>query len=86
MAQNANLNHWIESSFQGVNRLFVLALGNDAQRISNKRYYVPNVEIKHTMFTFNIINRFNFCLYKMTLYNSQLNKLKSAIKNETEVV
>ena len=47
LAQNANLNHLIEPSFQGVNRLFVLAFENDAQRTSNKRYYVPNVEIKH---------------------------------------
>ena len=31
---------------QGVNRLFVLAFENDEQRISNKRYYIPNVEIK----------------------------------------
>ena len=46
LAQNANLNHLIEPSFQGVNRFFVLALENDAQRISNKRYYIPNVEIK----------------------------------------
>ena len=38
--------------------------------------------------------QFNFCLYKMTQYNSlnvkpsnlQLNKLKSAIKDETDVV
>ena len=41
-----------------------------------------------------MIKRFNFYQYKMTQYNnlnvklsnSQLNKLKSAIKNETEVV
>ena len=46
LAQNANLNHLIEPSFQGVNRLFVLAFESDAQRISNKRYYIPNVEIK----------------------------------------
>ena len=46
LAQNANLNHLIESSFQGVNRLFALAFENDDQRISNKRYYIPNVEIK----------------------------------------
>ena len=32
--------------FQGVIRLFVLAFVNDAQRKSNKRYYVPNVEVK----------------------------------------
>ena len=45
-AQNANLNHLIEPSFQRVNRLFVLAFENDDQRTSNKRYYTPNVEIK----------------------------------------
>ena len=46
LAQNPNLNHLIEPSFQGVNRLFVLALENDTQRISNKRYYIQNVETK----------------------------------------
>ena len=46
LAQNTNLNHLIEPSFQGVNRLFVLAFEDDAQRISRKRYYIPNVEIK----------------------------------------
>ena len=46
LAQNANLNHLIEPSFQGINRLFVLAFESDDQRISNKRSYIPNVEIK----------------------------------------
>ena len=46
LAQNSNLNHLIEPSFQGVNRPFVLAFEDDAQRISNKRYYISNVEIK----------------------------------------
>ena len=46
LAQNPNLNHLVEPSFQGVSILFVLAFKNDAQRISNKRYYLPNVEIK----------------------------------------
>ena len=44
LAQNANLNHLIDRSFQGVNRLFVLAFEDDARRISNKRYYIRNVE------------------------------------------
>ena len=46
LAQNPNLNYLIEPSFQGVNRLFVLAFENDAQRESNSNYYLPNVEIK----------------------------------------
>ena len=46
LAQSASLNHLIEPSFQGINRLFILAFKNDDQRISNKRYYIPNVETK----------------------------------------
>ena len=46
LAQNPNSNHLIEPSFQGVNRLFVLEFENDVQRISKKRYYISNVEIK----------------------------------------
>ena len=46
LAQNPNLNHLIEPSFQGVNRLFVLAFGNDNHRTIHDRYYLPNVEIK----------------------------------------
>ena len=47
LAQNANLNHLIEPSFQEIYRLFVLAFENDDQRTSNKRYYIPNVETKY---------------------------------------
>ena len=46
LAQNSNLNHLIEPSFQSVKRLFVLAFENDDQRTSNKIYYIPNVEVK----------------------------------------
>ena len=46
LAQNPNLNHLVESSFQGVNKIFVLAFEDDDQRTSAKSYYLPNVEIK----------------------------------------
>ena len=47
----------VEPSFQGVNRLFVLAFENDIQRASAKGSYLPNVEIKD----FNVmINGENF--------------------------
>ena len=36
----------VQPRFQGINRLFVLSFENDVQRISKKRYYLPNVEIK----------------------------------------
>ena len=43
---NSNLNHLLESSFQGINRLFVLAFENDTQRRSQSGYYLPNLEVK----------------------------------------
>ena len=46
LVQNPNLNHLVEPRFQGINRLFVLAFENDAQRISSKRYNLPTVKIK----------------------------------------
>ena len=46
LAQNANLNHIIEPSFQGINRLFVLAFEDHDQRISKKEHYLSSVEIK----------------------------------------
>ena len=36
----------MESSFQGISKLFVLAFENGAQRTSNERCYTPNVDIK----------------------------------------
>ena len=42
LPQNPNLNHLIEPSFQEVNR----RSEDDAQRTINKRYNIPNVEIK----------------------------------------
>ena len=52
-AQNPNLNYIVEK----LNRLFVLAFENDAQRTLHSGYYLPNVEIKD----YNImINEENF--------------------------
>ena len=46
LAQNPNLNHLVEPSFEGLNRLFVLAFEDDAQRTTHDSYYLPAVEIK----------------------------------------
>ena len=43
LAQNPNLNHLVEPSFHGVNRLYLLAFSNDNYRISTKLYNLPNV-------------------------------------------
>ena len=43
---NPNLNRLVEPSFQGVNRLFVLAFENDTQRTSPKGYFIHPVQLK----------------------------------------
>ena len=55
LAQNPNLNHLVESSFQGVNRLFVLAFEND----NDEEYYLPTVEIKDYNIVINGENFFD---------------------------
>ena len=45
-AQYRYLNHLIDPSFQGVNKLFVLSFENEDDRRSHSGYYLPKVEIK----------------------------------------
>ena len=59
LRQNPNLNYLIEPSFQGVNRLFILAFENDTQRTSHSGYYLPNVEIKKYNIVINGENFFD---------------------------
>ena len=59
LAQNPNLNHLVKPSFQGVNRLFVLAFSNDDYRTSYNIYYLPNVEIKNCNIMINGENFFD---------------------------
>ena len=58
LAQNPNLNHLIEPSFQGVNRLFVSAFEDD-DRTSDDKYYLPTVEIKDCNIMINSENFFD---------------------------
>ena len=59
LAQNPNLNHLVEPSFHGINRLFVLAFENDNNRTSDDRYYLPTVEIKDYNIVINGENFFD---------------------------
>ena len=55
--KNANLNYSIDPTFSKVNRLFVLPFKNENEnendRVSFKKYYVPNIEIKGYVFVIN---------------------------------
>ena len=59
LAQSPNLNHLVEPSFQGVNRLFVLAFENDDDRTNDDEYYLPTVEIKDYNIVINGENCFD---------------------------
>ena len=50
LAQNPNLNHLVETSFQGVNRNFVLAFENDDDRTSDHQYYLINCRNKRLQY------------------------------------
>ena len=45
-ARNRCLNHLVNPSFQGVNRLFISSFKNENDRTSHSNYYLPKVEIK----------------------------------------
>ena len=59
LAQNPNLNHLVEPSFQVVNRFFVLAFENDTQRTSHSNYYLPKDGIKDYNIMINGENLFD---------------------------
>ena len=44
--KNNNLHYLIDPTFTKVNRLFVLSFGNENDRTSFSKDYVPNVQIK----------------------------------------
>ena len=59
LAQNPNLNHLVEPSFQVIKRLLVLAFENDNHRRSDERYYLPTAEIKDYNIVINGENFFD---------------------------
>ena len=71
LARNPNLNHLVETNFQGINRLFVLAFENDNHRTVDDRYYLPTVEIKDYNIVINGENVFDQPIKnnKITYYN-----------------
>ena len=71
LPQNPTLSYLIEPSFQGVNRLFVLAFDNDAQRISTTSYYIPNVEIKD----------YNVMIYGKNFFDQPVKNNKGTYEN-----
>ena len=57
--QNRYLNHLVNSSFQGVNRIFALSFQNEIDRTLHSNYYLPKVEIKYYKVIIDGKNLFN---------------------------
>ena len=75
LAQNPNLNHLVEPSFQGVSRLFVLAFENDDDRTSDDEYYLPKVEIKDYNIVINGENFFDQPIKKNKITYDNIRKI-----------
>ena len=57
--QNQYLAYLIDPIFQGINIFFVLSFGDEVQRTSYKRHYLPTVEIKNYKVMINGHNFFD---------------------------
>ena len=75
LRRNPNLNYLIEPSFQGVNRLFILAFENDTQRTSHSNYYLPSVEIKNYNIVINGENFFDQPIKNMKITYDNVRKI-----------
>ena len=75
--QNPNLNHLVEPSFKGVNRLFVLAFESDAQRTLHSGYYLPNVELKYFNVMTNGENFFEQPVSNNKVTNEKVRKIST---------
>ena len=70
-AQNRYLNYLINPSFQGVNRLFILAFENENARTSHSNYYLPKVEIKD----------YNVMIDGRNLFDQPINSINKTYEN-----
>ena len=82
LAQNPNLNHLAEPSFQGVNRLFVLAFENDDDRTSSEEYYLPIVEIKDYNIMINGENFFDQPIKNNTVTYDNIRKIATGQEDD----
>ena len=86
LAQNPNFKHLVEPSFQGVNRLFVLAFENDDDRTSDDQYYLPTVEIKDYNIMINSENCFDQLIKNRGVTYDNIKKLLQAKEMTIQLV
>ena len=74
-AQNRYLNYLINPSFQGANRLFVLAFENENGRTSHSTYYLPKVEIKD----------YNVMIDDRNVFDQPINSMSKTYQNISKI-
>ena len=70
-AQTRYLNYLVNPSFQGVNRLFVLAFENENGRTSHSIYYLPQVQIKD----------YNIMIDGRNIFDQPINSMNKTYEN-----
>ena len=75
------MNHLVELIFQEVNRLFILAFEDDAQRTSNKTLITLNDEIEDTI---EIIKSLILVRCSGLLWKEVSEKIQNEAKNKDE--
>ena len=82
-AQNRYLNHLINPSFQGVNKLFVLSFENEKGWTSHSSYYLPKVEIKDYNVMIDGKNFFDQPINNITKTYENIRKIPTVQGNTT---
>ena len=75
-AQNSYLNHLINPSFQGVNRLFVLSFEDEDDRTSHSTYYLLKVEIKD----------YNVMIDGKNVFDQPINSMTKTYENIRKII
>ena len=75
-AQNRYLNYLINTSFQGVNRRFVLSFENKKDKTSHSTYYLPKVEIKD----------YNVMIDGRNFFDQLINSMNKTYENIRKIV
>ena len=77
-AQNRYLNHLINPSLQGVNRLFVFSFDSENDRTSHSTYYLSKVEIKDCNVMIDGKNVFDQSINSITKIYENIRKMATS--------
>ena len=80
------MNHLVDPSFQGANRIFVLSFENEDDRRSYSNYYLPKVEVKDYNIMINGKNVFDQPINNDFKTNENIRKISIGQGDDIELV